>query len=94
MMEDKLQRLLTQFHFGLVRDTLKGVLEGKGYSLRKSTFRTHAEAVVSRWRDEKQHEGTCGAASVRPYRRPGPSFDPPFVGKTHTSHLRQLYAGV
>jgi polysaccharide deacetylase family protein (PEP-CTERM system associated) len=45
MMEDKLQRLLTQFRFGPVRDTHKGVLEGKGYSLRKSTFQ-HAEAVA------------------------------------------------
>ena len=32
MMEDKLQRLLNQFQFAPVRDTHKGVLDGKGYS--------------------------------------------------------------
>lgn len=45
MMEDKLQRLLTQFRFGPVRDIHKGVLEGKGYVARTSTFQ-HAEAVA------------------------------------------------
>ena len=45
MMEDKLQRLLNQFHFAPVRDTHKGVLEGKGYVPRESTFQ-HAEAVA------------------------------------------------
>lgn len=45
MMEDKLQRLLTQFRFGSVRDTHKGILEGKGYLARPSTFQ-RAEAVA------------------------------------------------
>ncbi len=45
MMEDKLQRLLNQFQFAPVRDTHKGVLEGKGYSHRQSTFQL-AEAVA------------------------------------------------
>ncbi|MHB1937661.1 MAG: hypothetical protein ACYCOR_13875 [Acidobacteriaceae bacterium] len=35
----------TQFRFAPVRDTHKGVLEGKGYSSRKSTFQL-AEAVA------------------------------------------------
>ncbi len=38
MMEDKLQRLLNQFHFAPVRDAHKGMLEGKGYTSRQSTF--------------------------------------------------------
>ena len=45
MMEDKLQRLFTQFHFAPVRDTHKGVLEGKGYPARQSTFQL-AQAVT------------------------------------------------
>jgi polysaccharide deacetylase family protein (PEP-CTERM system associated) len=45
MMEDKLQLLLNQFRFAPVRDTHKGVLEGKGYSARQSTFQL-AEAVA------------------------------------------------
>lgn len=45
MMEDKLQRLLNQFRFAPVRDTHKGVLQGKGYSPHKSTFQL-AEAVA------------------------------------------------
>jgi polysaccharide deacetylase family protein (PEP-CTERM system associated) len=45
MMEDKLQRLMNQFHFAPVRDTHKGVLEGRGYSPRQSTFEM-SEAVA------------------------------------------------
>jgi polysaccharide deacetylase family protein (PEP-CTERM system associated) len=45
MMEDKLQRLLNQFHFAPVRDTHKGVLEGKGYVPLESAFQ-HTEAVA------------------------------------------------
>ncbi len=45
LMEDKLQRLLNQFQFAPVRVTHKGVLEGKGYPPRQSTFQI-AEAVA------------------------------------------------
>lgn len=48
MMEDKLQRLLNQFRFASVRDTHKGILEGKGYSPRQSAFQiTEAVAQVA-----------------------------------------------
>ncbi|HVC89211.1 MAG TPA: XrtA system polysaccharide deacetylase [Acidobacteriaceae bacterium] len=45
LMEDKLQRLLTQFRFAPVRDTHQAVLAGKGFIPRKSTFQ-HVEAVA------------------------------------------------
>jgi hypothetical protein len=45
MMEDKLQRLLNQFHFAPVRDTHKGVLEGKGYIPRQSVFQLEEEVA-------------------------------------------------
>ncbi len=45
LMEDKLQRLLTQFRFAPVRDAHKAVLAGKGRMLRKSTFQ-HVEEVA------------------------------------------------
>jgi len=48
MMEDKLQRLLNQFRFAPVRDTHKGILEGKGYAPRQSAFQiTEAVAQVA-----------------------------------------------
>ena len=45
MMEDKLQRLLSQFYFAPVRDTHKGVLQVKSYSTRQSTFHMAEEAA-------------------------------------------------
>ncbi len=45
LMEDKLQRLLTQFRFAPVRDTHQAMLAGKGYVARKSTFQ-RAEVVA------------------------------------------------
>lgn len=48
IMEEKLHRLLNQFRFAPVRDTHKGLLEGKGYSPRESAFQiTEAVAQVA-----------------------------------------------
>ena len=92
MMEDKLQRLLNQFHFAPVRDTHKGVLEGKGYSPRQIHIPA-AKKQWRRWRDERRNEGITASNSFDFTGAADPSRHPSLVGKTQSPHLRQLLCG-